>query len=77
ELDDILFDLQENIEANCLRDANLLEDINNYSSSSNFNSHVEFELDELASKGIGFNNNLESWKYNKAFLAQSIMTLSF
>ncbi|CAG8748466.1 6350_t:CDS:2, partial [Racocetra fulgida] len=89
ELDDILFDLQEKYGSKlfefyisserkiCIGDANLLEDINKYSSSSNFKSRAEFELDELAGKGIGFNNNLESWKHNKAFLAQSIMTPSF
>ncbi|CAG8480661.1 1067_t:CDS:1 [Racocetra persica] len=89
ELDDILFDLQEKYRSGlfefyidserkiCIGDAKLLKEINKYSSNTKFKSHAEFELDELAGLGIGFNNNLESWKNNKAFLIQSVITPSF
>ncbi|CAG8442733.1 24845_t:CDS:2 [Gigaspora rosea] len=46
-------------------------------SSPTLHDILIFFIIVLAGKGIGFNNNLESWKHNKAFLAQSIMTPSF
>ncbi|RHZ88536.1 hypothetical protein Glove_22g123 [Diversispora epigaea] len=63
-----------------LGNANLVEKINNPSTKSNYVIRaVNQGLDEMGvtSKGISFINNLEVWRFNRNFVAQTIMTTAF